>query len=289
MFRAVANGAEALFQNPDCRLVYIASNHASHAQYAIAALQNGRDVFIEKPVCTKWSDLEALEACITQSSRRVCAGFNRPFSAAIRELRAAVSGLRSPLTMACFIHGHRIPADHWYRAPDEGTRISGNAGHWLDLAVHLLTAVWGAPPSSIHLNHTPALVAEPDDNFSLTLHTDNGDLITIILSSRNEPTEGVRETIEIQCGDVSAQIDDFRAMRMWRGGASIQRRYQPKDVGHRLCTLQPFLPAAQQRDWTEVVYSTRLMLHATDLARRGGGTATADLARTAAPASFDPE
>lgn len=288
-FRRVVQKADEVFSNPSCRIVYVASNHASHAAYAATALQRGLDVFIEKPICTSWSDLALLESAVHANSGRIWAGYNRPFSAAIIQLRQALSGLQSPISMTCHIHGHRIPADHWYRQAEEGTRISGNAGHWLDLAVHLLTAVWGELPHDMQLHHLPASAAEPDDNFSLTLRTGRGDLVTVVLSSRNEPAEGVRETIEIQCGHVTARINDFREMEVWYGERAVRKRYRPKDVGHRLCTLQPFLTSTQQRDWAEVICSTRLMLHATDLARSGNTFASIDLSRTIASASFESE
>ena len=288
-FRGVAESADILLQDPAVRLVYIASNHASHTAYTIEALQRSVDVFVEKPLCTQWKDLRALEEAIEGSRARIWTGYNRPFSAAVVHLRKKIAGLRTPLSLVCYIHGHHIPQAHWYRHPKEGTRISGNAGHWLDLAIHLLTAVWGGAPSIVHLHHTPATAAEPDDNFTLILHTDAGDHITIVLASRNEPAEGVRESIEVQCGEISAQIDDFRTMRLWHRGKSSRTTYPVKDVGHRLCTLQPFLPDSQQRSFTEVLCSTRLMLHATDLARRGGGSYSADLTHTPVPVSFNAE
>jgi predicted dehydrogenase len=46
--------AERLLENPDVRVVYIASNHASHTPYALSALNAGKTVYIEKPICVDW-------------------------------------------------------------------------------------------------------------------------------------------------------------------------------------------------------------------------------------------
>jgi len=46
----------------------------------------------------------------------------------------------------------------------------------------------------------------------------------------------------------------------------LQRRYWPKDVGHRLAILQPF-GQDSPRDWQEVLRSSLLMLHIADMVR----------------------
>jgi len=45
------DGRGKVIQDPAIDLVYVASNHASHADYAIAALEAGKSVHIEKPMC----------------------------------------------------------------------------------------------------------------------------------------------------------------------------------------------------------------------------------------------
>lgn len=276
-FKGVAASAGQLLSNPALKTVYIASNHASHAGYAIAALQKGIDVFVEKPVCTSWTQLAALQSAAGKSSARIWAGYNRPFSAAIEILRTKLGSAGAPLSMVCYVHGHVIPPGHWYRAEDEGTRICGNLGHWLDLAVHLLAHIHRALPTHIEVQCMAAAPQELDDNLTVTLRTDRCDIITIHLSSRSEPFDGIRETIELQCGDLSAQIDDFRKLHIWKGADRVRYRFQPKDVGHKKCTAQPFLRHSESRDWAEVMCGTRLMLHIADMIRAGQREATIDL------------
>lgn len=286
-FRGVAPSANYLLQDPELEIVYVASNHASHADYAVTALEKGKKVFVEKPVAVSWAGLHRLEAAVDGKEDRIWAGYNRPFSAAIRTLRMRIAGTNSPLTLMCYVHGHLITQDHWYRKEEEGTRICGNAGHWLDLAVHLLAAVHGSLPGHIYIQHLPADPAEPDDNFSLTLRTPLNDLITLHFASRSEPAEGVREMIEVQCADLSAQIDDFRQLHIWEKDRTDRHRYSPKDVGHARCTAQPFLPKHDQRSWNEVMCSTRLMLHIADMVREGRETASVDLTSDNSASSFD--
>ena len=158
-----------------------------------------------------------------------------------------------------------IPADHWYRKPEEGTRVCGNIGHWLDLASHILS--WGVLPDrwSIQLAYSD-LVAR-DDNLSVSLTSEAGDLIVIILTARSEPFEGINETIDFQCGELTAKIDDFRKMLVWKNDKKYSYRYWPKDVGHNTALLQPF--SAPCRDWEEVVRSSLLMLTIMEMVQSG--------------------
>ncbi len=262
---ADCKSAQAIFTDPTIRIVYIASNHASHTDYAIDALRAGKDVYVEKPIAVTASQLDRLLAARDAATGRLFTGYNRPFSPAMRELRTLCRTAKGPLTLSCMVVGHTIPRDHWYRDPAEGTRVCGNLGHWLDLAIHILS--WTACPRDWHISCRWSDATERDDNLSITLTSDAGDLVSIVLSARSEPFEGVQEIITLQWGDVIATIDDFRSMRVQVGPRVIRRSYRPKDVGHEAAILQPF--QGPERDFREIVQSTELMLRIADMVRNG--------------------
>jgi predicted dehydrogenase len=258
--------AAGLLRHPGLRTVYIASNHASHAAYAAQALNCGYDTYVEKPVAVSQAQFVALLKARAGSKARLFAGYNRPFSAALRELRALTPiDPRQGITLQCFVAGHKLEPGHWYRQPDEGTRICGNVGHWLDLMVHVLA--WRGLPDRLDISLLWADDEEPDDNVSISIRSNRADLFSVLLTSRNEPFEGINETINFQHGETSCKIDDFRQMVVWQGAEKFQRRYWPKDVGHELAILQPF-SSGPGRDWHEVELSTLLMLHITDMVRQ---------------------
>jgi predicted dehydrogenase len=259
-----ASVAEVL-GHPGLRIVYVASNHASHSDYARAALARGLDVYVEKPVAVSIEQLAALEQARRQARGSLFAGYNRPFSAAIRDLRRHMSvDKNAGISLQCFVSGHKLEPEHWYRRPEEGTRICGNVGHWLDLFVHVLA--WRAMPDRLDIALTWADDAEPDDNLSVSIGSDRGDLFSVMLSSRTEPFEGINESIHLQHGETICKIDDFRRMHLWQGTRLLRRRYWPKDVGHRLAILQPFRHDSR-RDWKEVLLSSLLMLHVAEMVR----------------------
>lgn len=252
----IAVEPDEMMRDPDVRVVYVASNHASHSDYAIRAMTAHKAVYIEKPISVTQKQLGLLVRARRESSAKIYAGYNRPFSRAIRALRKFCADLDQPLTLSCFILGHQLAADHWYRKPGEGSRICGNAGHWIDLAVHMLS--WGRLPDKWVIHLTWADNADRDENLVINLTSERNDLINLVLSARTEPFEGVSESINVQWGTLIARIDDFRTMTVWQGETLRRFRYAPKDVGHATAILQPFRKA--DRNFDEVEMSTALML-----------------------------
>lgn len=255
-------------EDPEVRTVYIASNHASHTDYAIDALRAGKAVYVEKPISVSFAQLDRLETARRETGGRIHAGYNRPFSQAVRRIRAALGpGPAGGITLACSVSGHVIGPDHWYRNPEEGTRICGNAGHWIDLFLHVLS--WRAQwPERLRLTLTPASPDNPDDNFALTIATDMDDVFSLVLTSRSEPFEGISETVNFQQGQIIATIDDFRRMTLWQGPWQSRIRYRHKDVGHEAAILQPYAES-DYRHWEEILRSSIVTLTFAEMVRRG--------------------
>lgn len=243
------------------KLAYIVSNHASHTDYSLYFLQRGISVYIEKPISVSKPQLKALRHAVKKYKVLVYFGYNRPFSAAIQELKSMLEP--KALTFNCMVIGHLIPPDHWYRKPEEGTRVCGNLGHWIDLALHLINASGGASLFNITIAYSDELMA--DDNLTVVLTTERGDLVTLTMTSREEPFEGIHETIIFQQENLFVSIDDFRKAEFQLGSKKFVRKYKPKDVGHERAILQPYLGSS--RDVDEIFLSTELMLHIMDMVK----------------------
>jgi predicted dehydrogenase len=247
------------------KFLYIASNHYSHTEYAIKALERNINVYVEKPISVTREQFKDLLDAIQESNASIYAGYNRPFSRAITDLSAYIKDKKAPISINYFISGHKIESDHWYRDPKEGTRICGNVGHWLDLTMHLFS-IRGQIPEQINVSIAYSSVDEPDDNIAITLTTELHDIVTIMLTSRTEPFEGINESINLQCDNVISKIDDFRTQTLWIDEKLIKKCYWPKDVGHKQAIMQPFeADEKKKRDWHEVKLSTLLMLFITEM------------------------
>lgn len=258
---------ETLFGNPKLRYIYIASDHFSHCDYAIKALNMGVEVYCEKPIIVNWEQFDRLVNAIQISTGNFFAGYNRPFSKSVQFVKEYIINCQFPISLSCFISGHFIEANHWYREERQGTRICGNVGHWIDLMINLMSSR-GEIPGNFEIAITYADKVAFDDNLVISFSTDYGDVVSIFITSRSEPFEGINETINIQCSDFICKIDDFRSIQIWKGSKHVKKKFFPKDVGHKKAILQPF-SKVKERDVKEVVISSYLMLMVKDLVRDG--------------------
>lgn len=255
---------EDLISNEKCSLIYIASNHSTHSFYAKKALEYGKDVYVEKPLSVDVAQFNSLLKILKTSSSNIYVGYNRPFSKSIKKISNLI--VNKPITLNCFISGHKINSDHWYRDPSEGTRVCGNLGHWIDLTVHLLMKKKQALPEIFDITVVRANDLEIDDNLTVIFKTSDQDLITITLSSREEPFEGIKENINLLNGNLNAYIDDFRKLTLHNGDKKTVKRYFPKDVGHKLSVMQPF--QSKKRNFKELEYSTFITLLIADMVKK---------------------
>ena len=81
-----------IVDDPQVKLVYIASNHASHAEYAVACIEARKHVHIEKPNAVTHEQLDRLLAAMRQHrDAKVFLGFNRPRGRLFRELQTVLA------------------------------------------------------------------------------------------------------------------------------------------------------------------------------------------------------
>jgi len=266
----VAETYQEVINNSD--IIYIASNHASHTPYTLEALKAGKVVYCEKPVSVSRKQLKALSNVVMKSRQGVFfAGYNRPHSPVVRHVtRDYQEHLRNnPISLDCFIIGHSISSDHWYRHPDEGTRVCGNLGHWIDLFIHLVS-FREKEISNYCLSIVSSDPQSPDDNCILTLTTDQKDIFSIFISSRAEPFEGIHETVNLQCSDLHLKINDFRSYELRVGHNYQKKTAWPKNVGHERAILQPF--RTEHRSPKEYILSSLLMINFMEMMQKGEAT-----------------
>ena len=90
-----ADYAEALARlKPD--LVCIATYSDSHADYAVAAMQAGAHVFVEKPLATTVADARRVAECAARSGRKVVVGYILRHHASWQRLIAEARALGGP-------------------------------------------------------------------------------------------------------------------------------------------------------------------------------------------------
>lgn len=225
---AVADWRE-LLADPLVKIVFIASNHASHAEYAIACMEAGKHVHIEKPHVVNYDQLDRLVAAMRRfPESKVFLGFNRPRSRLFGELQQLLARESGPLMINWFIAGHEIPDGHWYYDEKEGGRVLGNLSHWSDLTLHL-AGIQTAFPCTVY-SATPQ---GSTSDFVVSAIFSNQSCVSITFSAKGVTFEGVREVLNVHKGNLLANLMDFHVLTVDIADKKKRFRAWHRDHGHQ--------------------------------------------------------
>ena len=228
---ATTDSERAIAELPAPGLVVVATAHDSHAQLACAALKAGHRVFLEKPPAVTAQDVHSLADAMRAHPGSVEIGFNRRYHPLVRRARARLRGESGPTSIACTVKELAFEPDHWYFWPNQGTRITGNLCHWIDLAVFLIE---GSPlPVSLTMSpRVPGTAPGSDEERVLTVTFEDGSLLTVLATIRGDDIRGVQEQLEIRRGRTTITIDDLWKLRVRSEGLERSSRTMFRDKAH---------------------------------------------------------
>lgn len=188
---ATVDSMERLFER-DIDIVDVCTPSGLHQAQAIAALEAGFDVVLEKPVGQSLAEVDAIGAVEAATGRRVCPIFQYRFGHGIQKLHHLIAkGMAGPASVATLeTHWYRGEA-YYGRAAWRGT-FDGELGGCLTThAIHihdLLCEVLGAPVS-VHARASNRLNGnETEDMAVLSLAFADGAFASssVTLGSRQE-------------------------------------------------------------------------------------------------------
>jgi len=127
-----------IWEDEQIDTVIIATQHHTHAELCLQAIQKGKNVFVEKPLAINLPELEAVKLALEQSKQIIDVGFNRrhaPFAQKMRQLLGQTPPL---MNIVMTINAGEIPRNNWLSDPAiSGGRIIGELCHFIDLASFL--------------------------------------------------------------------------------------------------------------------------------------------------------
>ncbi|MDQ3728928.1 MAG: Gfo/Idh/MocA family oxidoreductase [Actinomycetota bacterium] len=227
--------ARRIIDDPKIDLVYVASNHATHADYAIEALQAGKNVHIEKPHVVDDDQLARLCKAMRESTGSVRLGFNRPESRLGLEVQRMLAAQSGPVMLNWFVAGHAIAPDHWYYRPEEGGRVLGNLCHWTDFTLRMID-----PAARYPITVTPTRATQPDSDIAVSYVFGDGSIAVITFSAKGHAFEGVREHLELHRGDLLLSLDDFKEVRAHARERRSRTRLRYRDHGQEAAILRSY-------------------------------------------------
>jgi predicted dehydrogenase len=176
----------------DLDLVDICTPSGLHQAQAIAALEAGRHVVVEKPVAKSLAEMDTIAAVEAASGRRLCPIFQYRFGHGIQKLHHLVGkGVAGrPSVATAETHWHRGPA--YYAAARWRGTFDGELGGCLTthaIHIHDLVCEVLGPLASVHARISNRLNGnETEDMAVLSLAFASGALATssVTLGSRQE-------------------------------------------------------------------------------------------------------
>jgi len=225
--------SDSIASNEDINTIFIATRHDLHAKYVINAMEAGKNVFVEKPLCMNDEELEIIkdlhEANLKNRKvihNRVMVGFNRRFSPHIKKTIELFEGSQ-PKAINYRINAGNIPFDHWIQDKEiGGGRIIGEVCHFIDLAMYIA----GSLPASLSAN----AIKDPHgllDTINVSLGFKNGSIANISYFA-NGSKELKKERLEVFSSGISVVVDDFKEIQIFKENIKKSKLIN-QDKGHK--------------------------------------------------------
>ena len=237
-FRSCTTDEREILDNPEVNTVVIATRHHLHAAQVIAALNSGKHVFCEKPLCLNEAELSSIAAAhhdqanhVQNPNRRLLMiGFNRRFAPLAVRLKSFLQEVHEPLAIHYRVSAGFLPADHWLNDPLQGGgRIIGEVCHFVDFLCFLT----GTSPVEVETRGLPNSGQYSNDNVVCSLRFAGGSQGAISYLANGDRSFS-KERIEVFGGGRVAVLEDFRRLELVRGGKKrVLRSLLRQDKGHR--------------------------------------------------------
>ena len=235
--RLVGSPAD-LLADDDVDAVLVMTRHDSHAELVAAALDAGKDVFVEKPLAIDRSGLDLVVAAYERRARDdrapvVGIGFNRRFAPITARMVSLLQAVPMAKFVSITVNAGAVPRDHWTQSPSiGGGRIIGEACHFIDLARWLVGA------SITEVSSVGLGVAAPQDSVAITLRHVDGSVSSInyLANGARRYPEGDRHRVRRRQGTRQRQLPlapDLRRPRSPDAIASSGQRAPPGPAGVR--------------------------------------------------------
>ncbi|OGW36774.1 MAG: oxidoreductase, partial [Nitrospirae bacterium RBG_13_39_12] len=277
-FEFCTSDEKDIFDNKDINTVFIATRHNTHAEYVLKALKAGKNVYVEKPLCLKESELdhivETYNAEVRSKNEEVIKdnaegrkqntevknkiegkkdsefiihssdlpflmlGYNRRFSPLTEILKEKIG--EGPMSMVYRINAGHIPANSWIQDNEiGGGRIIGEVCHFVDY----LTYMNGSLPESVYATALPDPEGK-EDTVNVSLSFENGSIGTISYFSTGSKSI-FKEYIEVYRAGLTGVLKDFKELEIYGSGKTFTKKLVSQDKGQKTM-IKAYLDAIKQ-------------------------------------------
>ncbi len=242
--------------------VMIGTRHHLHAPFVLKALQTGRQVFVEKPLCLTKEELAQIDEAMSSGGGSVLVGFNRRFAPATTAMMEALNNVSGHKTLAFHVNAGVLAPDHWYaNAAESGGRVLGEACHFFDFACHVL----GRP-----VKVTAQTVGRPKAPDSVTAQIEfaGGSSAQVIYSAEGD-SAFPKESFRVFANGLVVECENFMRLSIFRKRKETVKKFASKGHAEEMAAWLAFLQngAAHPLPYEQSRQSMRLTFAALDSIR----------------------
>jgi predicted dehydrogenase/threonine dehydrogenase-like Zn-dependent dehydrogenase len=128
---------EEILNDKTVDVVLISSRHKDHARQAIASLEAGKHVFIEKPMAITIEECRAIYQAVKESGKQLAVGFNRRYAPYYAEMKKQLKNRTGAAVVSTRMNSPGIE-NGWAAEAGQGGVVVGEGCHFVDLMYWLL-------------------------------------------------------------------------------------------------------------------------------------------------------
>ena len=237
-FHKASTDTDAMLQDSEINTIAVVTQHNSHALFVTKALEQGKNVFVEKPLAINYEQLTMVKLAYNKQlsenkNARLMVGFNRRFSPQIQKMKALLQSETEPKSFIMTMNAGAIPADHWTQDLEAGGgRIIGEACHFIDLMRYLA----GSKLVSVQARKMGATdaVTVTEDKAAIILGFEDGSFGTIHYFA-NGASSFPKERVEVFVAGKVLQLDNFRKLKGFGFKNFNKMNLWQQDKGQKAC------------------------------------------------------
>ncbi len=240
-FEETTTDATFILDDPETNAVVITTRHDTHAKWIIKALQTGKHVFVEKPLCLSRDELNEIKSVyhdiVDQSDTPpiLMIGFNRRFAPHVQKIKKLLATVNGPKVFVMTINAGQVSAEHWTQDPEVGGgRIIGEACHFIDLLSFLSNSL-------IVSHNVMKMDSSIRDTLSIQLGLSDGS-VGVINYLANGHSSFPKEQLEVFVSGKVIKLDNFRELRGYGWSSFRKMKLWKQDKGQNAC-VEAFLSA----------------------------------------------
>ena len=198
-----------VLEDPGIDVVVIVSRNTQHASQALAALQAGKHVFLEKPMALTVDECRELHQAVAETGKQLTVGFNRRFSPTYLGLKHQLVRRSGPAVLNLRVNSPGISGDYWMADPSIGGAILGEACHFIDLMFWLLES----EPILVSAFSLPTGKKDPigENNLTATFRFADDSIANLTYCTVGSKTSG-GEHVEAFAPGMGICADDFKRL-----------------------------------------------------------------------------